>query len=70
MCPVEVRRSEGVCRIKQLIQNIKFTPTGSHNAIQMFTSTGYGNQKEKTFTQIYPNYESAYDIRNEIITKK
>lgn len=70
MCPVEVRRSEGVCHIKQLVQNIKFTPTGSHNAVQMFTSTGYGNQKEKTFTQIYPNYESAYDIRNEIITKK
>ena len=70
MCPVEVRRSEGVCHIKQLVQNIKFIPTGSHNAFQAFTSTGYGNQKEKTFTQIYPNYESAYDIRNEIITKK
>ena len=52
MCPVEVRRSEGVCHIKQLIQNIKFTPTGSHNAVQMFTSTGYGNQKKNIHSNL------------------
>ena len=52
MCPVEVKRSTGVCHIKQLIQNIKFIPTGSHNAFQAFTSTGYGNQKKNVYSNL------------------
>lgn len=70
MCPVEVMRSEGICHIKSLVQIIQFVPTSAHTAVQIFTSGGYGNQKEKTFHQIYPDKPSAYEFRNDIRTKK
>lgn len=69
MAVVDVMRKEGYARILNMVLNIKFTPSHSHNAVQMFTSTGYGNQKEQTFKQIYPNKPAAYDVRNKIITK-
>ena len=47
MAVVDVMRKEGYARILNMVLNIKFTPSHSHNAVQMFTSTGYGNQKNK-----------------------
>lgn len=70
MPTVEVMRSAGVARIKNMILNVKFTPSHSHNALQVFTSTALGNQKENTFKQIFPNKPAPYDIRNDIIIKK
>lgn len=70
MAVVDVMRKEGYARILNMVLNIKFTPSHSHNAVQMFTSTGYGNQKEQTFKQIYPNKPAAYDVRNDIIRRK
>ena len=70
MAVVDVMRKEGVAKILNMILNVKFTPSHSHNAVQMFTSTKYGNQKERTFDQIYPDKPTAFDVRNEIINKK
>ena len=69
MPTVEVFRGEGYTYIRSLILNVTFTPSHSHNAVQIFTSTQYGNQKEGTFEQIYPNRPAAYDARNDIIHK-
>lgn len=71
MPAVEVMRGEGYCYIRSLILNVTFTPSSSHNSVQILTSGEYGNQKEATFSnQLYPNRPAAYDIRNDIITKK
>lgn len=67
---VEVRRSSGVCYIKNLVIVAEFVPSHSSNAVQMMQSGKYGNQKEQTFSQIYPDKPAVKDIRNEIITKK
>ncbi|MDK7194620.1 hypothetical protein, partial [Lactobacillus gasseri] len=67
---VEVRRSKGVCHIKNLIIVTEFTPSHSHNSVQMFRSGTYGNQKENTFDQIYPDKPASFDIRNKIRNKK
>lgn len=63
---VDVMRKEGVAKVRNMILNVKFTPSHSHNAVQMFTSATMGNQKEETFKQIYPNEPTPYDIRNDI----
>lgn len=70
MAVVDVMRKEGYAKVLNMVLNVKFTPSHSHNAVQMFTSTGYGNQKEQTFKQIYPNKPAPFDVRNKIITKK
>lgn len=70
MAVVDVMRTEGVAHVTNMILNIKFTPSHSHNAVQIFNSTSLGNQKEETFTQIYPNKPAPYDIRNDIKIKK
>lgn len=70
MPAVEVMRGEGYCYIRSLILNITFTPSSSHNSVQILTSGEYGNQKEETFSQVYPNKPAAYDIRNDIRTRK
>ncbi|MFL0593341.1 M14 family metallopeptidase [Staphylococcus caprae] len=67
---VEVRRSKGVCHVKNLVIIAEFTPSHSHNSLQMFQSGPYGNQKENTFEQIFPNKPAAFDTRNKIIKKK
>lgn len=69
MPTIEVFRGEGYTYIRSIILNVTFTPSHSHNAVQIFTSTQYGNQKEGTFEQIYPNRPAAYDARNDIIHK-
>lgn len=69
MAVVDVMRKEGYAKVLNMVLNVKFTPSHSHNAVQMFTSTGYGNQKEQTFKQIYPNKPAPFDVRNKIITK-
>ena len=43
---VEVRRSKGVCHVKNLVIIAEFTPSHSHNSLQMFQSGPYGNQKK------------------------
>lgn len=57
---------EGVVTIKQIKLFVKFTPTHSANSIQILKSGKYGNLKEDTFSQIYPNTIYDDDIRNEI----
>ena len=47
MAVVDVMRKEGYAKVLNMVLNVKFTPSHSHNAVQMFTSTGYGNQKSK-----------------------
>ena len=47
MAVVDVMRKEGYAKVLNMVLNVKFTPSHSHNAVQMFTSTGYGNKKSK-----------------------
>ena len=52
-----------------MIINLTFTPSHAHTAVQILKSGGYGNQKEKTFHQVYPDKPSAYTKTNKIIHK-
>lgn len=70
MAVVDVMRTEGVAEVTNMILNIKFTPSHSHNSVQIFNSTTLGNQKEETFKQIYPDKVTPYDIRNDIKIKR
>lgn len=66
---VDILRTKGVARVRNMIINLTFTPSHAHTAIQILKSGGYGNQKEKTFHQVYPNKPSAYTKTNKIIHK-
>lgn len=66
---VDILRTKGVARVRNMIINLTFTPSHSHTAVQILKSGGYGNQKEKTFHQVYPNKPSAYTKTNKIIHK-
>ena len=42
---VDILRTKGVARVRNMIINLTFTP--SHTAVQILKSGGYGNQKRK-----------------------
>lgn len=60
------KKGAGIVTIKQIKLFAKFTPTHSANSIQILKSGEYGNLKEDTFTQIYPNTMYDDDLRNVI----
>ncbi|KAB2187608.1 DUF2817 domain-containing protein, partial [Staphylococcus epidermidis] len=60
------KKGAGIVTIKQIKLFAKFTPTHSANSIQILKSGEYGNLKEDTFTQIYPNTIYDDDLRNVI----
>ena len=66
---IDILRTKGVAKVRNLIINLTFTPSHSHTAVQILKSGGYGNQKEKTFHQVYPDKPSAYTKTNKIIHK-
>ena len=66
---VDILRTKGVARVRNMIINLTFTPSHTHTAVQILKSGGYGNQKEKTFHQVYPDKPSAYTKTNKIIHK-
>ena len=44
---VDILRTKGVAKVRNMIINLTFTPSHTHTAVQILKSGGYGNQKEK-----------------------
>ena len=44
---VDILRTKGVARVRNMIINLTFTPSHTHTAVQILKSGGYGNQKRK-----------------------
>ena len=65
---VDILRTKGVAKVRNMIINLTFTPSHTHTAVQILKSGGYGN-KRKTFHQVYPDKPSAYTKTNKIIHK-
>ena len=44
---IDILRTKGVAKVRNLIINLTFTPSHSHTAVQILKSGGYGNQKRE-----------------------
>ena len=44
---VDILRTKGVAKVRNMIINLTFTPSHTHTAVQILKSGGYGNQKKK-----------------------